>query len=135
MSDLNQISAALGLRETWEEQNGSWWIAPEVLDIRLMAAVMRSRDARFVTLTAMQLAHDATIRLDYHWDIDGQLLTFTTHANGNQVPSIVDLCEAADWAERETHENFSIDFTGHEYEPLLLRAGDASGLQLRKEAP
>ena len=135
MNVLNQISSALGLSEAWEEKNGSRWIAPAALDIRLMAAVMRSHDARFVTLTAMQLAPGAPVRLDYHWDIDGQLLTFTTYTQGNQVPSIVDLCEAADWVERETHENFSIDFTGHDYEPLLLRADDASGLQLRKETP
>jgi NADH:ubiquinone oxidoreductase subunit C len=135
MNELEQIASSLGLPETWEERNGSWWMAPASLDVRVMAAVLRSHEARFVTLTAMQLLPDERIRIDYHWDLDGRLLTFTTFAVENRVPSIVDLCEAADWVERETHENFSVEFTGRPYEPLLLRTGDASGLQLRKERP
>ena len=73
MNDLNHISSALGLSETWEEKNGSWWIAPVALDIRLMAAVMRSHDARFVTLTAMQLAPDTAdspgLSLGHRWPV------------------------------------------------------------------
>ena len=133
MNQMKQIAASLGLPETWEQKNGSWWICQEGLDVRLMAEVMRAREARFVTLTAMQVEAGGRVRLDYHWDLGGRLLTFTTHANGKQMASIVDLCPAADWVERETHETFSIEFTGHLYEPLLLRAGATTGMQLRKE--
>jgi NADH:ubiquinone oxidoreductase subunit C len=45
----------------------------------------------------------------------------------------VDICEAADWIEREVHEGFGINFTGREYEPLLLREGDTPGMNLRDE--
>ena len=133
MNEMEQIAASLGLPSTWQEKNGSWWIESASLDVRLMAAVMRSHEARFVTLTAMQLDAGAPVRLDYHWDLRGQLLTFTTFAQDSQIASIVDLCGAADWVERETHENFSIEFTGRDYEPLLLRAGDVSGIQLRED--
>ncbi len=51
---------------------------------------------------------------------------------GNSIESIFDLCEAADWIEREIHEGFAIDFTGREYEPLLLREGDKPGVNLRE---
>jgi NADH:ubiquinone oxidoreductase subunit C len=43
------------------------------------------------------------------------------------------MCEAADWIEREIHEEYGIEFTGREYEPLLLRAGDTPGVNLREE--
>jgi NADH:ubiquinone oxidoreductase subunit C len=49
------------------------------------------------------------------------------------MESIFDLCEAADWIEREIHEEYSIDFTGRDYEPLLLRKGDKSGVNLRED--
>jgi len=45
-----------------------------------------------------------------------------------------DICEAADWIEREIHEEFALDFLGREYEPLLLRVGDKPGVNLREEA-
>jgi hypothetical protein len=51
---------------------------------------------------------------------------------GNSIESIYDLCEAVDWIEREIHEGFAIDFTGREYEPLLLRQGDTPGVNLRR---
>ena len=53
---------------------------------------------------------------------------------GNAIDSIFDLCEAADWIEREIHEEYSIDFTGRECAPLLLRQGDESGVNLREIA-
>lgn len=132
MNEMEQIAASVGCSEPWVEKNGSCWLELGVLDVRLMAAVMRSQEARFVTMTAMQLDPSAPVRLDYHWDLQGRLLTFTTFTRENQIASIVDLCEAADWVERETHENFSIEFTGRECEPLLLRTGTAPGMQLHK---
>ena len=45
----------------------------------------------------------------------------------------VDLCEAADWIEREIHEEYRIEFTGRDYEPLLLREGRICGVNLREE--
>ncbi len=49
------------------------------------------------------------------------------------IESIFDLCEAADWIEREIHEEYAIDFTGRAYEPLLLRKGDKAGVNLRED--
>jgi NADH:ubiquinone oxidoreductase subunit C len=135
MTEMEQIAASLTLSNAFIEKNGSWWIESPSLDVRLMAAVMRSHEARFVTLTAMQLHPPEPIRLDYHWDLQGKLLTFTTAAQRNQIASIVDLCAAADWIERETHENFSIEFAGRDYKPLLLRLGDVPGLQFRAGEP
>jgi NADH:ubiquinone oxidoreductase subunit C len=132
-TDLEKIRAELGLAANWEQKNGSQWIAPASLEVHRMAEFMLSCDARFVTIAAMELPGDGGIRMDYHWDMNGELLTFTTMAAEKTVVSIHDVCPAADWIEREIHEYFAVDFTGREYEPLMLRAGEKAGVNLHKE--
>ncbi|MGA3092075.1 MAG: NADH-quinone oxidoreductase subunit C [Terriglobales bacterium] len=133
VSDFEKIPAELGLSETWEQKNGSRWLSPGMIDVRRMVELMLSHDARFVTITAMELPDDGGIRMDYHWDLDGELLTITTKASEKAAVSIHDLCPAADWIEREVHEYFAVDFAGREYAPLLLRAGETPGVNLHKE--
>jgi hypothetical protein len=133
MTATESIPAELGLKCRWEGGSGTLWLAPDALDVRRMAALMRSHKARFITITAMQLPGEQTIRMDYHWDLDGELLTFTTKAEGNRIAAISDLCAAAGWIERELHEYFALDFVGQEYEPLLLRTGDKVGVNLHKD--
>jgi NADH-quinone oxidoreductase subunit C len=123
----------LGLGGGWEWKNGSWWTTPEVMDVRATAALMIALRARFVTITATEKP-DKEIRLDYQWDLDGQLLSFITATVAQQIPSITDLCPAADWVERETREYFAVEFTGRENTlPLMTRAGDPIGINLHKE--
>jgi len=101
--------------------------------VREAARAMKDVGARFVTITAYQLPGADGFRLEYHWDLDGRLLGFPFQTIGNSIESIYDICEAADWIEREVHEGFAIEFTGREYEPLLLRKGDKPGVNLREE--
>lgn len=133
MNGLDNIPTELGMSEPWADRHGSLWLEPPALDVRAMAYVMTSHGARFITITAQELPESAGLRMDYHWDLDGRLLTFVTAPHENRIDSIFDLCEAADWIEREIHEYYKTDFTGREYEPLLLRAGDDCGVNLRKE--
>jgi len=133
MSDISTIPADLGLAEEWQSLNGSQWLAPESLDVRRMVSAMLARGARFITITAMQLPEDEATRLDYHWDLDGQVLTFTIKTADKVVPSICDLCPAADWIEREVHEYFAVEFEGRQYEPLLLREGESVGVLVPEE--
>jgi hypothetical protein len=101
--------------------------------VREVAQAMNSLRARFITITAYQLPGTEGTRLEYHWDLAGRLLGFPFQLAANSIESIYDLCEAADWIEREVHEGFAVDFTGREYEPLLLREGDTPGVNLREE--
>jgi hypothetical protein len=122
-----------GLGGGWEWKNGSWWKTPEAMDVRATTALMISLDARFVAITAAEQP-DKEIRLDYQWDLDGQLLSFITATTAQRIPSITDLCPAADWVERETHEYFAVEFTGRDGTlPLMTRAGDPIGINLHKE--
>lgn len=133
MNTLESIPEELELTGAWEQKGGSQWLAPEALDVRKLAQVMNARKARFITITAIELPEHGGLVMDYHWDLDGQLLTFEARLESNKVGSIYDLCPAADWIEREIHEYFAIDFVGREYEPLMLRAGDKVGVNLHEE--
>jgi hypothetical protein len=124
----------LGLGEGWEWKNGSWWLtAPETFNLRATTRIVLGLEARFVAITAME-REDKEIRLDYQWDYRGELLSFITATSARQISTIADLTPAADWVERETHEYFAVEFTGSENtKPLMMRAGDAVGINLHKE--
>jgi NADH:ubiquinone oxidoreductase subunit C len=131
MSSLESISAKLGNTEPWVEKGGVHWLALDATKLRELAKAMNEIHARFITITAYQLPKDEGFRLEYHWDLNGQLLGFSFPLAGKSIESIFDLTEAADWIEREIHEEYGLDFTGREYEPLLLRQGETTGVNLR----
>ena len=131
MTLLESIPEKWGTTEPWVEKGGVHWLTLGAMTVRELATAMNGLHARFITITAYQLPGDQGFRLEYHWDLDGQLLGFSFLLAGNSIESIFDLCEAVDWIEREIHEGFAIEFTGREYEPLLLRQGDTPGVNLR----
>ena len=133
MSLIDNIPEKLGSTEPWVEKGGVHWLTASALNVRDLAKTMNALHARFVTITAYQLPGEEGLRLEYHWDLDGQLMGFPFLLAGNSIESIYDLCEAVDWIEREIHEGFAVDFLGREYEPLLLRQGDKPGVNLREE--
>ena len=133
MSLIESIPEKLGSSEPWIEKGGVHWLTASALNVRDLAKTMNALHARFVTITAYQLPGEEGLRLEYHWDLDGQLMGFPFLLAGNSIESIYDLCEAVDWIEREIHEGFAVDFLGREYEPLLLRQGDKPGVNLREE--
>jgi hypothetical protein len=135
MSLLESIPEKLGITEPWVEKGGVHWLTPGAMTVRELAQAMNGLRARFITITAYQLPGEEGLRLEYHWDLDGQLLGFPFVLAANSIESIYDLCEAADWIEREIHEEYTVDFLGREYEPLLLRQGDKTGVNLREEKP
>jgi NADH:ubiquinone oxidoreductase subunit C len=131
MSSLESISQKLGSTEPWVEKGGVHWLAMDAAKVRELAKAMNEIHARFITITAYQLPKEEGFRLEYHWDLNGKLLGFSFQLAGKSVDSIFDLTKAADWIEREIHEEYGIDFTGREYEPLLLRQGETMGVNLR----
>ena len=134
MNSLENISQKLGITTPWVEKGGVHWLEPGTVSVRTLVQAMNAIEARFITITAYQLPGDEGFRLEYHWDLNGQLLGFPFLLAGNTIESIYDICEAADWIEREVHEGFAVDFIGRTYEPLQLRAGDKPGFNLREEA-
>jgi hypothetical protein len=133
MTAFELIPQLLGAYESWAEKNGVYWLNPGALTVRELARQMNSVHARFVTITAYELPSDQGFRLEYHWDLEGRLMGFPFQVFDRSIDSIYDVCEAADWIEREVHEGFALDFLGRAYEPLLLREGNAPGVNLREE--
>ena len=143
MTLLENVAGNPAKSEPWNYEGGVWWMrrgeGDETPTVREVAKAMNALGARFITITAYQLPGVEGFKLEYHWDVEGRLLGFTFNIAGGpaesaRIESIYDLCEAADWIEREVHEGFGIDFTGREYEPLLLREGDTPGVNLRDVA-
>ena len=66
----------------------------------------------------------------------GHRIRVKTPVGVNQsVPSVADLWESADWAERETWEMYGIGFDGHPNLKRLLTHKDFVGHPLRKDYP
>jgi NADH:ubiquinone oxidoreductase subunit C len=133
MSLIESLPQRIGSNNTWTEKGGVMWLDPSPLGVRELCMEMNVAEARFITITAYQMPGTEGFRLEYHWDSEGKLLGFPFTISGNSIESICDLCEAADWIEREIHEEYAIDFTGRTYEPLLLREGNTLGVNLREE--
>lgn len=133
MSLIETLPQKIGGSVPWMEKGGVLWLDPAPFTVRELCAEMNAAKARFVTITAYQLPGAEGFRLEYHWDLDGNLLGFPFRLEGNSIESIYDICEAADWIEREIHEEYAIEFVGREYQPLLLREGNTLGVNLREE--
>jgi len=138
MSAVEITAEMLASSEPYQEESGVYWFISDELNVRELAKAMNAVQARFVTITTYQLPKEEGFRLEYHWDLGGRLLGFAFNLSGNsiesgKIESIYDLCEAVDWIEREVHEEYGIEFTGREYEPLLLRPGDTPGVNKREE--
>jgi hypothetical protein len=125
--------ALLELRaeDGWENSKGAHWISADSLDVRAMASFMMEQGARFMALTATE--NEDETRLDYHWDLRGTILAFSTTTHQGRCVSFADLCPGVDWAERETYEYFAVEFTGRDNnKPLMLRPGLEAGLNRRR---
>jgi hypothetical protein len=130
---IDNIAERLGSSDVRMDSSGVQWFDVGDLSVRELATAMKACRARFVTITAIELPGNEGLRLEYLWDLDGQLLGFSFHLETNSIESIFDICEATDWIEREIHEGFAVDFVGRAYEPLLLREGNNLGVNLREE--
>ena len=130
---LDDLQERFGIVAPARESLGALWLDHGPAGVREVARTMNEAGARFVTITAYQLPGTEGFALEYHWDLKGRLLGFAYTITSKEIDSIFDLCEGADWIEREIHEEYTIDFTGRNYEPLLLRAEDSPGVNLREE--
>jgi len=129
---LDKSLVDLGLGENWESRNGTWWATLSSQLVRPAASQLLAIHARFITITAIELASHE-VRMDYHWDINGQIVTLAVIAENKLIDSIADISPAADWAEREIHEYFAVEFPGRvDTMPLMLRMGDELGINLHK---
>lgn len=130
---LETIRAALG--GPWEQRPDGWWGALALEGLRPAARQLLDAGARFAALTVRP--QGPALRLAWHWDLDGTLLTLVAGAAPETaIPSIADLWPGADWAEREARDYYAVRFSGRAATPaLMLREGEEPGVLLRKDRP
>ncbi|MDR3725372.1 MAG: NADH-quinone oxidoreductase subunit C [Terracidiphilus sp.] len=115
-----------------EQKAGSWWATPSGSGPLAVAEALLARGARFVSITATELPDDGGLSLDYHWDLDSAVLTYTFMAEDKRVESIFSICEAANWIEREIREYYAVEFIGRVCDPLFLREDQNPGVNMHE---
>jgi NADH:ubiquinone oxidoreductase subunit C len=90
------------------------------LRVVALAELMKNVEARLTTITAISIDNGET-ELIYHFAIGGESVNVRTRTKANSIPSIANIYKAANWAERENHDLFGVDFTGHPNLKRLIR--------------
>jgi len=129
---MNSEQARSEIGGAWEEHADGWWLLVLVNQVPQVAAAMLRAEARFVTILALK--EGDALRVSWHWDVKGVLLSVATHfCEGMPIPSIIDTYPGADWAERETRDYYAVAFEGRPETPtLMLRDADKPGVFLCK---
>jgi NADH:ubiquinone oxidoreductase subunit C len=115
-SRLNRLPGAGAAQN---RPDGIWMDAAE-LNVVALAELMKSIEARLTTITAVSIENGET-EIIYHFAAGGQAINVRTQTKANAIPSITKEYKAANWAERENHDLFGVDFTGHPNLKRLIR--------------
>jgi Ni,Fe-hydrogenase III component G len=128
---LETLLATLG--GAWDRPADGCWRTLDLDRLRPAAQDLKRARARFAALTVRP--DGPALRLAWHWDLGGTLLTLVAAADpAEPVPSLVDLWPGADWAEREARDYYAVRFSGRASTPtLMLREGEEPGVLLRKD--
>jgi len=116
---VNQLSQLPGAGQVENRSDGLWMESPE-LDVLALAELMKTLKARLATISAISLENGET-QIIYHYAIGGQAINGKTLTKENAIPSIAVIIKAASWIERENHDLFGVNFTGHPNLKRLIR--------------
>lgn len=109
------LTAAAALRE---KAGFIWFVDHSAVDYP------ERQPARFtVVMVLMNMATQERLMLKCH------------AAEGESVPSVTSLWEAANWAERETYDMFGIPFEGHPELTRIYMPEDYDGWPMRRDFP
>jgi NADH-quinone oxidoreductase subunit C len=117
MNELLSEISKIGGASTLEERSDGWWMVAPGLDVCAVAKQMRSHQMRLATVTSIA-RDDGETDLIYHYNRDGFALNLKVSTQNNTQFSITTIIPAADWIEREIHDLYAVQFTGH---PNLAR--------------
>jgi len=115
-SQLNQLAGGGAVQN---RPDGIWMDAAD-LNVLALAVLMKNIEARLTTISAISIENNET-ELIYHFAVGGQAINVKTRTKANVIPSITTVYKAANWSERENHDLFGVDFTGHPNLKRLIR--------------
>ncbi len=104
--------------------DGYWMLAPE-LDVQAMATLMNGLEARLSTVSGIALENGETAII-YHYALGRVAVNLRAETRNGQINSITPITPAADWIEREIHDLYSVEFTGHPNLARLIRPPEIS---------
>ena len=139
---VNQLNQLPGAGQVQNRPDGLWMESPE-LNVLALAELMKTLEARLTTISAISLENGET-EIIYHFAMGGQAINVKTLTKENAIPSIAVIIKAANWIERENHDLYGVNFTGHPNLKRLIRPhqvsdgffrqpGGAAGKALRGE--
>lgn len=101
----------------------------ERLDPDVVASIVAALDLRLGAVTGTPLGPIGETALVYHFVALDRVVDVATTTHGNAAPSLALLLRPANWAEREIHDLFDVDFPGHpDLAPLMRPEGFATGM-------
>jgi len=115
----NQLQQLPGAGPVQNRLDGIWMDAAE-LNVLALAVLMKNIEARLTTISAISIENNET-EIIYHFAVGGQAINAKTRTKANVIPSITTVYKAANWSERENHDLFGVDFTGHPNLKRLIR--------------
>ena len=137
-----QLIEVLGAPESSASVSGGGGYARATVDVppaQWPAAIRSARDQGFDFfdwLSAVDELDEGFSIVAHVWSTTakhGLLLRTRVERAVPVLESVVDLYPGAGWHERETHEMFGVDFTGHPHLAPLLLPPEFEGNPLRKE--
>ncbi len=99
--------------------DGAWLRVPQE-NLVAAARLLLDSAVRLSTITGVAAA-DGETELIYHYCQGGAALNLRTATQSNGMPSIAAFLPAAAWIEREIHDLYAVDFTGHPNLTRLVR--------------
>ncbi len=113
---LSNLPGAMALRC---RPDGYWMLAAG-LDVQAMAKLMNALEARLSTVSGVALENGETAVI-YHYALGGIAVNLRAETHNGRIDSITPITPAADWIEREIHDLYSVEFTGHPNLARLIR--------------
>jgi NADH:ubiquinone oxidoreductase subunit C len=115
----NQLQKLPGAGPLQNRPDGIWMDASD-LDVLALAGLMKSIEARLTAISAVSIENNET-EIMYHFAVGGQAINVKTRTTANAIASISAVFKAANWSERENHDLFGVDFSGHPNLARLIR--------------
>lgn len=120
MSNLERLLHAIAGEAKVEQRRDGLWLTAPALDEVALARELLAAGARLSTMTGVAAA-DGETEIIYHYALGGTALNIKTRTRQGQLPSITGVTPAAAWIEREIHDLFAVEFTGHPDLARLVR--------------
>lgn len=116
VSTLTRLAGATAV----ESRCDGLWMAAPALDVQQMASDLHQLGARLSTISAVMLPGGET-EIIYHYLVNRQAINIKAQTQNNTLPSITPVVPSANWIEREIHDLYNVNFSGHPNLARLIR--------------